>query len=144
MAEPLYVVCPTCDAINRVPPERLSAGGRCGKCHGPLFTGRPLPLTESRADRHLDRSSIPLLVDFWAGWCAPCKIMAPIFEEAATMLEPHVRLAKVDTEHEPGLAKRYAIRGIPTLILFKHGREAARIAGARDLQSIVAWTRQQL
>jgi thioredoxin 2 len=144
MADVLQVVCPSCDAVNRVPAARLVSGGRCGKCHRPLFTGQPIPLTTQRIDRHVERSSIPLLVDFWAAWCAPCKTMAPVFERAADMLEPHARLAKVNTEEEQELARRYSIRGIPTLILFKGGAEAGRLAGAMDLQQLLAWTRQYL
>jgi thioredoxin 2 len=144
MADALQIVCPACDAVNRVPSERLGSGGRCGKCHHPLFTGQPIHLTSQRIDRHVERSSIALLVDFWAAWCAPCKMMAPVFERAAGMLEPHVRLAKVNTEEEQELARRYGIRGIPTVILFKDGAEAGRLAGAMDLQQLLGWTRQYL
>jgi thioredoxin 2 len=100
MADPLHVVCPACDAINRVPRERLNSGGRCGKCHRPLFTSHAIAMTRERIARHIERSSIPLLVDFWAEWCAPCKMMGPTFERAAGVLEPSVRLAKVNTEEE--------------------------------------------
>jgi thioredoxin 2 len=144
MSDGLHIVCPHCDSVNRVPRDRLGAGGNCGRCKRPLFTGHPLALREASFAQHLGRSDIPLLVDFWASWCGPCKMMAPVFERAASELEPHVRLAKVNTEEQQGLAARYGIRSIPTLILFKEGREAARIAGALDLQNLLAWTRQHL
>jgi thioredoxin 2 len=144
MADPPHVVCPACDAVNRVPRERLNSGGRCGKCHHPLFTSHPIAMARQRIDRHIERSSIPLLVDFWAEWCAPCKMMAPNFERAAGLLEPKVRLAKVNTEEEQDLARRYGIRSIPTLVLFKDGAEAGRVSGALDLQRLLDWTRQHL
>ncbi len=144
MSDGLHIVCPHCDSINRVPRDRLGAGGKCGRCKQPLFTGHPLALREAGFTQHLSRSDIPLLVDFWASWCGPCKMMAPVFERAASELEPHIRLAKVDTEEQQGLAARYGIRSIPTLILFQGGRETARIAGAQDLQNLLAWVRQHI
>ena len=140
----LHVLCPHCDSVNRVPPDRRPDDARCGKCHSPLFAGRPLPLDGVRFRRHLERSDVPLLVDFWAPWCGPCRMMAPYFEQAAAQLEPEVRLVKVNTEEESELARGYGIRGIPTLILFKEGREAARVSGAMDLHGLLAWTRQHL
>src|SRR5437016_2287410 len=130
MSELRQIVCPHDDAVNRVPAERLADHPKCGKCHQPLFAGVPLELTTERFDRHLTQSGIPLLVDFWAPWCGPCKMMAPSYQQSASLLEPAMRLAKVNTEDHPALAARYGIRSIPTLILFKNGQEAARQSGA--------------
>ena len=144
MSESLHVVCPVCDAVNRVPAERLGAEPKCGQCHRPLFSGAPTTLDEGRFARHLGRSDLPLLVDFWAPWCGPCRMMAPAFEAAARELEPRVRLVKVNTEEAQGLASRLVIRSIPTLALFRGGAEVARTTGAMDASRIVAWTRQGL
>jgi len=144
MSDLLHVVCPKCDAVNRVPPGRMGEGAKCGKCHAPLFSGKPLALDEERFAHHVSRSDLPLLVDFWAPWCGPCRMMAPAFEEAARMLEPSLRLVKVNTEEAQNLAGRHGIRSIPTLALFRGGQEIARTAGAMDAGHLVAWARQHL
>ena len=144
MPDPVHVVCPKCDATNRVPAGRLAEAPKCGACGGPLFEGRPVSLSEPRFRHHLGRSGIPLLVDFWASWCSPCRAMVPAFEAAARTLEPRVRLAKVSTEEAPGLSAELRITGIPTLALFAGGREVARQAGAMPAGRIVERASQAL
>lgn len=144
MSDTLHIVCPHCHSINRLPPARLDAAPNCGRCKQPLFEGAPLELTQTHFDRHIGRNDIPVLVDFWAPWCGPCKMMAPIFNQAASQLEPQVRLVKVNTEQEQALAVRYGIRSIPTLALFRGGQELDRAAGAMDLTNLLAWTRRHL
>lgn len=138
----LNVVCSNCNSVNRVPAAKLGSGGKCGKCHARLFAGMPIALDEGNFARHIERSDIPVLVDFWAAWCGPCQVMAPVFEQAARELEPNVRLAKVNTEAAQGLALKFGIRSIPSLLVFKGGREVARIAGALGLADLLQWTRQ--
>ena len=141
MNDPLHIVCPHCRAVNRVPSERLAAAPNCGKCHQPLFEGKPLELNEADFQQHLTNNDIPMLVDFWAPWCGPCKMMAPHFAQAASQLEPQARLVKVNTDEEQAFGARYGIRSIPTLMLFRGGKEVARQAGAMNSAGIVQWAR---
>jgi thioredoxin 2 len=140
----LHVVCPHCSAVNRIPDQRLEQKPKCGKCHQALFTGHPTALTSANFQAHVERNDIPLLVDFWAPWCGPCLMMAPNYAEAAGVLEPQVRLAKVDTEAEQALGAQFNIRSIPTLALFKGGREVARQPGAMGSADIVRWVQSRL
>ena len=146
MAESLLVACPNCNTLNRAPREKLAAGasGKCGHCGAPLFGGHPVALNAQSFETHAAKSDIPLVVDFWAPWCGPCKAMAPQFEQAAGHLEPAVRLAKVNTEDEQALAGRFGIQAIPTMILFKHGKEVARQSGAMNAAGIESWVQQAL
>ncbi len=139
----LHVVCGACDAVNRVPADRIGQG-KCGRCGGALFDAHPIALDEARFDRFATRSDLPLLVDFWAQWCGPCRVMAPVFEQAAGELRGEVVPVKVDTEQAPGLSTRFGIRSIPTLMLVKGGVEVARTAGAMDLPRLLDWVRGAL
>jgi thioredoxin 2 len=144
MSDNLHVVCPHCDAVNRLPAQRLGERPTCGQCRLALFTGQPLELTASNFDRHIGRGDLPVVVDFWAPWCGPCRSMAPAFARAAGELEPEVRLAKVDTESQQQLAARFNIRSIPTLAMFRSGREIARQSGAVDAATLRRWIRAHL
>lgn len=143
MSDSLHIVCPHCHTTNRVRSDDLTQAPDCGSCHKPLFVAHSLALDESNFERHISRSQIPVLVDFWAPWCSPCRQMAPAFEQAAAQLEPKVRLVKVNTEEAEALGARFNIRSIPTLALFANGIEVARQAGAMGAADIVRWTREQ-
>ena len=141
---PAHIVCPHCHTTNRVSDADRSLAPDCGRCHKPLFSAHSTAMDGEAFDKHITRNDLPVLVDFWAPWCGPCLQMAPAFEQAAAELEPDVRLAKVNTEEAQALGQRFNIRSIPTLALFKGGREIARQAGAMGAADIVRWTRQQL
>ncbi len=138
------IVCGHCGRINRVPADRPAAAARCGSCHQALFEGHPIEVDEPGFARHVANSDIPLLVDVWAPWCGPCRAMAPMFERAATELEPEVRLLKLNADQAPDVSAQFRITGIPTLLLLRGGREISRQSGAMDARTIVAWTRAGL
>ncbi len=140
----MHIVCPHCNTTNRLLSTRLTEHPKCGKCQKLLFAGKPISLDQTLFERHINSNDIPILVDFWAEWCGPCKIMAPHFESAATILEPKVRLIKINTETQQALAARYTIQSIPTLMLLLHGKEVARNAGVMSAQDIVRWVNQYL
>jgi thioredoxin 2 len=142
MSIPLHIVCPHCQTTNRLPSSQLEAKPTCGVCKQRLFTAHPVALDPASFDKQITRNQIPVLVDFWAAWCGPCRLMAPAYDQAAARLEPQLRVAKVDTEAAPLVSQRFNIRSIPTMILFMDGKEVARQAGAvTSASQIVQWAR---
>jgi thioredoxin 2 len=144
MSDLSRIVCPHCGALNRIATDRPAQAAKCGACHAPLFEGKPLEVDATQFERHLKEDSIPLLLDVWAPWCGPCRMMAPHFARAATMLEPELRLLKLNADTAPEVAARLNVRGIPAMFLLQGGRVLAQTAGAMDANAIVAWARRNL
>jgi thioredoxin 2 len=138
------VVCGSCSTANRVPTKRLAAGPKCGRCGKPLFGNGPIAADSALFSRLVGTGTLPVLADFWASWCGPCRAMAPEFERAAAMLEPEARLVKVNVDEEPALAQKFQTRSIPTILIALHGRELARVAGARSAAQLVEWVRREI
>jgi len=138
----MHLVCPACRAVNRVPDDRLGEQPKCGRCGSAVLDPHPVSLSTADFDVFIGSNELPVVVDFWADWCGPCRMMAPIFEQVAQQLSTRVRFAKVDTEAEPALAQRYAIRSIPSLLLFRNGAEVDRIAGALDARALAGWLKR--
>jgi thioredoxin 2 len=139
----MELACPHCLALNRVPDERLADAPKCGQCGSLLLPGKPVDLNASSFDRFIARAGLPVLVDFWADWCGPCKMMAPIFQQVAAEMGTRVRFAKVDTEANSQVSMRHHIKGIPSLILFKNGAEVARTSGAMEAHALKRWLASQ-
>jgi thioredoxin 2 len=139
MSSSQKVVCQHCDSLVGVPSERLDDGPRCPRCRTALFEGHPVELTDRNFDLHVGRSDLPVVVDFWAPWCGPCRMMTPAFEEAAKSMEPSARFAKLNTDEAQGIAARFSIRSIPTMVIFKDGHEVSRQSGAMSAEQIRRW-----
>ena len=144
MSSAAHIVCPHCGTVNRVPPERPSDAARCGGCHQALFEAHPAAVDEVGFERHVLANSIPVLLDVWAPWCGPCRVMAPAFEQAAAILEPQVRLLKLNADEAPDVAARLGVRSIPAIYLFRSGSILAQAAGAMSADAIVRWVHGQL
>ena len=144
MNDSVHIVCPHCQAINRVAPNKLGDHPKCGSCKDKLFDSKPIELTAASFDRHISKNGIPVVVDFWAAWCAPCKMMAPAFAQAVQALEPNVRFGKLNMDAESSIAARYGIRSIPTMIMFENGKEKARQPGAMGASDITRWIEAHL
>ncbi|MEO7055814.1 MAG: thioredoxin TrxC [Caldimonas sp.] len=135
----MLIVCPHCATLNRVPPERATEEPVCGQCGKGVLDGTPVELTDASFARFTAKTELPVVVDFWAAWCGPCRMMAPHFEQAARQLKGRVVFAKVDSDASPQTSSRFAIRSIPTMLMMKNGTEAKRQAGAVQTAQIVAW-----
>lgn len=143
-SDPIQVLCPSCAAVNRVPGNRLGDRPKCGKCRESLITGQPLNGTDRNFQRIIEKSDLPVVVDFWATWCGPCQQFAPVFSQAASEMATRALFVKLDTEANQQTAGRFQIRSIPTLMIFHRGRELTRLSGALPKTQFMQWLNQQL
>lgn len=139
MSEPTQAVCVACGAINRLPADRAATDAKCGSCGKPLFSGEPADVSGAMFERQINKGSLPVVVDVWAPWCGPCRAMAPEYEKAARAAEPKARFLKLNSDLEQAVAGRLGIRGIPTMLVYRDGKEIARVSGARSSRDIVSW-----
>lgn len=140
----MIIMCPNCGGLNRVADEKLQQNPQCGKCQASLFSGKPIEMTGVQFQRAMQKTDLPMVVDFWAPWCGPCQGFAPVFQQAAMSFEPRARFVKINTEIEQQLGAQLGIRSIPTLAIFKKGQEVTRISGAMDLGQFTQWLNQHL
>lgn len=144
MSNGIHVVCVQCGIINRVPTEKPATEAKCGSCGALLFVGRPAEVDGEMFDRQITKGTLPVVVDVWAPWCGPCRAMAPQYEDAARALEPRARFLKLNSDDEQAIASRLAIRGIPTMILFRDAKEVDRVSGAMSARQIGDWVRARV
>ncbi|MCL4112410.1 UNVERIFIED_CONTAM: hypothetical protein GTU68_007248 [Idotea baltica] len=144
MKDAIRCVCPSCNAVNRIPKSRLADKPTCGKCKKPILSGEPIELRDNNFGKVIANNDLPIVVDFWAQWCGPCKMMGPAFAEASKQLSPNVIFAKVNTELAKETASKFEIRSIPSLIIFKNGQSTIRQAGAMNTAQIIDWVKANI
>lgn len=144
MSEFTHIVCPYCNGTNRLPSTKIAEDAKCGRCKKSIFDTLPISLTTDNISQHLEKNDIPVIIDFWAPWCGPCKTMGPNFEQASRNFKTKIRFAKVNTEEQASLGGHFNIRSIPTLVLFKQGKEVDRVSGALDSKSLTSWINSKL
>ena len=144
MSKYTHIVCPYCDGTNRIPSDKTPNEAKCGRCKKSILDTTPIELSTKNIDQHIKKNDIPVIIDFWAPWCGPCKMMAPNFEQASRNFRARVRFAKVNTEEQQSIAGHFNIRSIPTLILFKDGKEIDRVSGALDANQLTQWINSKI
>ncbi len=144
MSEFIHIVCPFCNGTNRLAKDKISDEAKCGRCKKNLLDTTPIELNTENINQHLQKNDIPVIIDFWAPWCGPCKMMGPNFEQASRNYKAKVRFAKVNTEAQQSLGAHFNIRSIPTLVLFKKGKEVDRVSGALDANQLSQWINSKI
>jgi len=144
MSDFTHIVCPYCNGTNRLPSDKINENAKCGRCKKHIFNTLPIELTTENIDQHIKKNDIPVVIDFWAPWCGPCKMMGPNFEQASSNFKTRVRFAKVNTEDQQSLGGFFNIRSIPTLVLFKNGKELDRVSGALDANQLSQWINSKI